>query len=197
MYIQFHLCMTDKDVGPAQVHGRQCLTLGTSVLCLCVIKVSNPAQKLGKGSIITRGFPPQKRKPEINTAHTPDLWPTAKTKIGQREGEMGGRGWGWREKAEEPTMVGSTMSWHLCCHVMDFKDTICGFYHIYFKLLHNVKSNKQAQTRYLSVKASVLTAALSGSTPPWLFHLHFLWILQLQGLQLLNNTGATADTKPL
>lgn len=52
-------------------------------------------------------------------------------------------------------------------------------------------------TRYLSVKASVLTAALSGSTPPRLFHLHFLWILQLQGLQLLNNTGATADTQAL
>lgn len=47
---------------------------------------------------------------------------------------------------------------------------------------------------HLSVEASVLTAALSRSAPSWLFHLHFLLILQLQGLHLLNNTGATADT---
>lgn len=47
---------------------------------------------------------------------------------------------------------------------------------------------------HLSVEASVLTAALSRAAPSWLFHLHFLLILQLQGLHLLNNTGATADT---
>lgn len=87
----------------------------------------------------------------------------------------------------------------LHCHVMLFKDTVYKSYHIYCKLLNNVESNIQAhthtQTCYLSVEASVLTAALSASAPPRLLHLHFLWILQLQGLQLLNNTRATVDTQ--
>lgn len=48
--------------------------------------------------------------------------------------------------------------------------------------------------RYLSEEPSVLAAALSRSTSLRLLHLHFLGILQLQGLQLLNNTGATENT---
>lgn len=53
------------------------------------------------------------------------------------------------------------------------------------------RAQTHTRRRYLSMEASVLTAALSGSTSPRLLHLHFLWILQLQGLQLLNNTRAT------
>lgn len=46
---------------------------------------------------------------------------------------------------------------------------------------------------HLSVEASELTPALPGPTPPGLLHLHSLLILQLQGLQLLNDTGATVE----
>ena len=45
---------------------------------------------------------------------------------------------------------------------------------------------------YLSVEASVLAAALpASSAPPCLLHLHPLSVLQFQGLQLLDHTGAT------
>lgn len=61
----------------------------------------------------------------------------------------------------------------------------------YCKLL--IKKIKSKNT-HLSGETSLLTAALSSATPTRLFHLHFLLILQLQGLHLLNNTGATADS---
>lgn len=147
----------------------------------------------------------------MNTAHTADLWPTTKTKTGQREAKMEGRGRGWREKewreGEAPgenhkktkqnaktTLIGPRSS----SHVMLFENTVYQSYPIYCKLLHSagtVGSHTHTHTLqcYLSVEASVLTSALSGSTPPWLLHLHFFRVFQLQGLQLLNNTGATAD----
>lgn len=62
-------------------------------------------------------------------------------------------------------------------------------------MLNQIYKRTHTHTHYLSVEASVLTAALSASAPPRLLHLHLLWILQLQGLQLLNNTRATVDTQ--
>lgn len=50
------------------------------------------------------------------------------------------------------------------------------------------------QTRYLSVEVPVFTAALPASTSPRFLHLHLLWVLQLQGLQLLNDPRAAAGT---
>lgn len=142
----------------------------------------------------------------MNTATPADLWPTSKTKTGQREGEDGGKRVRIREKKEEErwdssgaegepklVLVGPLLRTHLAFHVMLLKITV------YTYLLwtaaqywHCWTEHTHTHTRYLSLEASVFTSALSDSASPRLLHLHFFWILQLQGLQLLDNTGATA-----
>lgn len=87
----------------------------------------------------------------MNTATPADLWPTSKTKTGQREGEDGGKRVRIREKKEEErwdssgaegepklVLVGPLLWTHLAFHVMLLKITVYTYYHIYCELQHNI-----------------------------------------------------------
>lgn len=131
----------------------------------------------------------------MNTEHTADLWPPTKTKTGQR-----GRDGGKRRESREKTEVGVCacgVCWYIQCSTAMLCLRVLPYLwqsNIYASTPKHPPT-PQTHTYYLSVEAPVLTAALSASSPPRLLHLHFLWILQLQGLQLLNDTRATADTQ--
>lgn len=106
VHVVFTCLWLTKHLGPGSkckclmVSDCDCVYQCVGFLCSDILGSFWQRARVGKGSIIIRGIPPQNGnwKWIQHTLLTSDLQPKQRQ---DREGEMGGRGWGWREKTEE------------------------------------------------------------------------------------------------